>query len=68
VLGLDEQAGDSDEVERPEADEALATFRQRGLEARAAGHELLTRLTHDLSAAQRRTLDALVRSQRGEEP
>jgi len=62
VLSLDECASDSDKIDRSQADEALTTFRQRGLEARAAGHELLTRLTADLSAAQRRRLDALVRS------
>jgi hypothetical protein len=66
VLSLDEEAEDGDRVDRSRADEALAAFRQRGLEARAAGHELLTRLTADLSDTQRKALDALVRKQQGD--
>lgn len=61
VLSLDEAAADRGDVERSRADEALADFHQRGLEARAASQELLTRLTVELSAAQRKQLDALVR-------
>ncbi|MGH2917335.1 MAG: hypothetical protein ACRDLS_01860 [Solirubrobacteraceae bacterium] len=63
VLSLDERADDSDGIDRSSADEALADFRQRGLEARAAGHELLTRLTADLSGAQRKRLETLMRQQ-----
>jgi len=63
VLSLDEGVADGGDVDRSQADEALADFRRRGLEARAASHELLTRLTADLSAAQRKQLDALVRRQ-----
>ncbi|MDQ3677840.1 MAG: hypothetical protein M3401_13750 [Actinomycetota bacterium] len=65
VLTLDE-AGDA--IDRSQADAAVADFRQRGLEARASGLELLTRLTAQLSGAQRKQLDALMRQrQEGEE-
>lgn len=59
VLRLDEDAGR--DVDRSEADAALAEFRRRGIEARAASQELLTRLTADLSAGQREQVDELVR-------
>jgi hypothetical protein len=36
------------------------------VEARAAGHELLTRLTADLTDAQRKQVDALTRQQQGD--
>jgi hypothetical protein len=67
VLSLDESAEDADGVDRPAADQALADFRQRGLEARAAGHELLARLTANLNGAQRKQLDALLRQKRSED-
>lgn len=64
VLRLDEGAGrDDGAVDRAEAETALADFRRRGIEARAAGHELLTRLTADLSTAQRQQVNALTRKQ-----
>ncbi len=62
VLSFDE-GSDDEVVDRSEADEALADFRQRGLEARAAGHELLTRLTENLSEAQRQQVETLTRQQ-----
>jgi len=62
VLRLDEDAGrDGTVIDRSDADEALAEFRRRGVEARAASQELLTRLTADLSAGQREQVDKLVR-------
>jgi len=62
VLRLDEDAGrDGTVVDRSDADEALAEFRRRGIEARAASQELLTRLTADLSVGQREQVDELVR-------
>ena len=65
VLRLDEEAGrDGTVVDRSDADEALAEFRRRGIEARAASQELLTRLTADLSGGQRQQVDELVRKQR----
>lgn len=63
VLSLDEGAEEGGGVDRSQADDALADFRRRGLEARAAGHELLARLTADLSTAQRKQLDALMGQQ-----
>jgi hypothetical protein len=63
VLSLDEGAERDDAVDRSEAEQALADFRARGIEARAAGHQLLTRLTADLSAAQRQQVQALTRKQ-----
>lgn len=63
VLRLDEDARrDGTVVDRSDADEALAEFRRRGIEARAAGQELLRRLTAGLSAGQREQVDELVRS------
>lgn len=67
VLGLDEGSEGGGAVDRSEAEAAVADFRQRGVEARAAGHQLLTRLTADLSEAQRKHVDALTRQQQGEE-
>lgn len=61
VLSFDERGGD---IDRSAADVALAEFRQRGLEARAAGHELVSRLTANLSAAQRQQLNALMAGRR----
>lgn len=64
VLRLDEEAThDGTVVDRSYADEALAEFRRRGIEARAASQELLTRLTADLSAGQRQQVDEFVRKQ-----
>jgi len=64
VLRLDEDAGrEGTLVDRSDADEALAEFRRRGIEARAASQELLRRLTADLSAGQREQVDELVRKQ-----
>ena len=66
VLRLDENARrDGTVVDRSDADEALAQFRQRGIEARAASQELLMRLTADLSAGQRGQVDELVRKRSG---
>jgi hypothetical protein len=67
VLSLDEGAEGGGTVDRAQADQALAEFRRRGLDARAAGRDLLTRLTADLSDVQRRQLDGLVRRRQGEE-
>lgn len=67
VLGLDEDSERGGAVDRSEADVAVADFRERGVEARAAGQQLLTRLTADLSEAQRKHVDALTRQQQGEE-
>ncbi|MDX6692206.1 MAG: hypothetical protein QOG15_3663 [Solirubrobacteraceae bacterium] len=64
VLSLDENAERAEgPADRSEAEAALGEFRQRGVEARAAGRELLTRLTADLTAAQRQQVDALSRKQ-----
>jgi len=64
VLRLDEDAGrEGTLVDRSDADETLAEFRRRGIEARAASQELLRRLTADLSAGQREQVDELVRKQ-----
>lgn len=64
VLRLDEEAmRQGTVVDRSEADAALAEFRSRGIEARAASQELLTRLTVDLTAGQREQVDDLVRKQ-----
>jgi len=62
VLRLDEETvRDGTVVDRSDADEALAEFRRRGIEARAASQELLTRLTADLTGGQRQQVDELVR-------
>lgn len=67
VLGLDEEvAREGAVVDRGEADAALAEFRRRGVEARAAGQELLSRLIADLSPGQREQVDELVRKQGGD--
>jgi len=68
VLRLDEQAArDGTVVDRSAAEEALAQFRGRGIEARAASQELLTRLTAGLSAGQRAQVDELASSKGADE-
>jgi hypothetical protein len=68
VLSLDEGAArDGTAVERSDADEALAEFRRRGVEARAASQALIARLTANLTPRQREHVEALSRRQGGSE-
>jgi len=64
VLALDEDAEREDATaDRSKADAALADFRSRGVEARAASQELVTRLTAGMTPRQRALIDSRMRDQ-----
>jgi hypothetical protein len=64
VLQLDEAAAREDTTaDRAEAETALAEFRGRGVDARAASQELVARLTAGLTSKQRSMIDERMREQ-----